>query len=184
MNPTPDYTAIAEKLYEYLKQCPSEPEVSVHELGHKVLNLPDADTDWWKVKHALEEVVAKEGKYRMDYSKHHGLTEGLLFNLDFVFVRKGRSIHSKESNIAKAFATANDVYGVRFFCYFYGMCVFETIYPPGLLVDPTWPPVYIVVDKSLVVRWSTQEESVEIFEQEEGIIRNNGQEKRRWHSNV
>ena len=158
------------KMYEYLKICPQGTETSVSELGVKVLRLPFIDTDWWQYMEALEEVVKKDGRYRMDYSKHHGLCEGLPFNLDFVFLKKGQSIHAKESKIAKSFATANDLYGVHFFCYYRGWCVFEITTPPGVLVDPAWPPTYIIVDESMKARLSTEDESTEIWEQEKNSL--------------
>lgn len=165
-----NYKRIAEQLYSHLKQCPPETEISVSELGKKVLNLPFTDTDWWAVMDALDKVVAEDGAYRMDYSKHHGLVEGLPFNLDFVFIKKGKSLHAKESRIAKAFAKANNICGVRFHCYYIGWCVFETVSPPGVLVDPAWPPTYIIVDDLFEARWSTEQESENIWKQEQMYV--------------
>lgn len=75
--------------------------------------------------------------------------------------------HTTETKIAKRFATENGCYGIRFLCYSKDCCVFETVFPPGLLVDPAWPPTYIIVDDLLEVRWSTEEESESIWEQEQ-----------------
>ena len=153
-------------MFKYLLSRETIFETSVSQLGMKVLKMDFKEMDWWPVMDALEKVVAKDGRYRMDYSKHHGLTEGLPYNLDFVFVKKGKSIHTKESKIAKAFATANDLYGIRFFCYYCGWCVFEITSPPGLLVDPAWPPTYIIVDGLMKARFSEEKESIAIWEQE------------------
>ena len=160
------YYDAAKKMFKYLLSRETIFETSVSQLGMKVLKMDFKEMDWWPVMDALEKVVAKDGRYRMDYSKHHGLTEGLPYNLDFVFVKKGKSIHTKESKIAKAFATANDLYGIRFFCYYCGWCVFEITSPPGLLVDPAWPPTYIIVDGLMKARFSEEKESIAIWEQE------------------
>ena len=160
------YYDAAKKMFKYLLSRETIFETSVSQLGMKVLKMDFKEMDWWPVMDALEKVVAKDGRYRMDYSKHHGLTEGLPYNLDFVFVKKGKSIHTKESKIAKAFATANDLYGIRFFCYYCGWCVFEITSPPGLLVDPAWPPTYISVDGLMKARFSEEKESIAIWEQE------------------
>lgn len=160
------YYDAAKKMFKYLLSRETIFETSVSQLGMKVLKMDFKEMDWWPVMDALEKVVAKDGRYRMDYSKHHGLTEGLPYNLDFVFVKKGKSIHTKESKIAKAFATANDLYGIRFFCYYCEWCVFEITSPPGLLVDPAWPPTYIIVDGLMKARFSEEKESIAIWEQE------------------
>ncbi len=166
MEKEPNYLDIARQLYKYLQECPPETETCVSQLGMKVLNLPFAETDWWAVMEELNKVVKDDGRFRMDYSKHHGLTEGLPFNLDFVFIEKGKSIHSKESRIAKSFATANNLYGIQFFCYYCGWCVFEITSDPNIFVDPAWPPTYIIVDEKMKARFSTKEEATAIWEQE------------------
>ena len=76
--------------------------------------------------------------------------------------------HSKQSKAAKQFATANNCYGCRFNCCWYRLCVFEIIHAPGILVDPTWPPTYIIVDEQMNARWSTEDEgaSIEIASRE------------------
>lgn len=71
--------------------------------------------------------------------------------------------HIKETQAAKKFADKNDIYGIRFLCFYKDWCVFGTTNPPGLLVDPAWPPVYIIVEKNLNVRWSNDSEGEEIY---------------------
>lgn len=71
--------------------------------------------------------------------------------------------HIKETQSAKRFANENDLYGIRFICFFKDWCIFSTTYPPGLLVDPAWPPIYIIVEKDLTSRWSVEEEGIEIY---------------------
>jgi hypothetical protein len=160
------YSDAAKKMFDYLLSRGANFEISVSRLGMRVLKMDFKEMDWGAIMQALEKVVADDGRCRMDYSKHHGLTEGLPYNLDFVFVKKGKSIHTKESKIAKAFATANDLYGIRFFCYYCGWCVFEITSPPGLLIDPAWPPTYIIVDDLMKARFSEEKESIAIWEQE------------------
>ena len=160
------YTDAAKKMFDYLLNCPPEYKISVARLGMKVLKMDFKEMDWGAIMQALVKVVADDARYRMDFSKHHDLTERLPYNLDFVFVIKGKSIHTKESKIAKAFATANDLHGIHFFCYYCEWCVFEITSPPGLLIDPAWPPTYIIVDDQIKPRFSTEEESIAIWEQE------------------
>ena len=54
-------------------------------------------------------------------------------------------------------------------CYYCGWCVFEITSPPGVLVDPAWPPTYIVVDDLMKARFSEEKESIAIWEQERDI---------------
>ena len=75
----------------------------------------------------------------------------------------GGNSHIKETQAAKRFANENDIYGIRYLCNFKDWCIFGLTYPPGVLVDPAWPPVYIIVEKDLTVRWSIEEEGVEIY---------------------
>lgn len=75
----------------------------------------------------------------------------------------GGNSHIKETQAAKKFANENNIYGVRFLCKYKDWCVFGSTYPPGFLVDPAWPPSYIIVEKNLSVRWSAEEESIEIY---------------------
>ena len=76
----------------------------------------------------------------------------------------GGNSHIKETQAAKRFANEIGIYGIRFLCFYKDWCVFGTTLPPGLLADMAWPPVYIIVKKDLSVRWSKDEEGIEIFE--------------------
>lgn len=75
----------------------------------------------------------------------------------------GGNTHLKETQAAKRFANENSLYGIRFLCFYKDWCVFGTTYPPGLLVDPAWPPAYIIVEKNLNARWSHDNEGEEIY---------------------
>ena len=81
----------------------------------------------------------------------------------------GGNTHIKETQAAKRFANENDLYGIKFVCFYKDWCIFVTTYPQGLLVDPAWPPTYIIVEKDLSARWSIEEESVEIYNHLESI---------------
>ena len=35
---------------------------------------------------------------------------------------------------------------------------------PGIVIDPTYPPTYIIVEEDMTVRYSTSEEGEEIFD--------------------
>ena len=81
----------------------------------------------------------------------------------------GGNSHIKQTQAAKRFANENDIYGIRFLACFKDWHVFGVTYPPGLLVDPAWPPMYIIVEKDLSVRWSEEDEGEEIFRYLESI---------------
>ena len=145
------YYDAAKKMFKYLLSRENIFETSVSQLGMKVLKsfaaairMKDEGSILSCDIHAKKLRVLEEGAARL----------GL------------KSIHTKESKIAKAFATANDLYGIRFFCYYCGWCVFEITSPPGLLVDPAWPPTYIIVDGLMKARFSEEKESIAIWEQE------------------
>lgn len=71
--------------------------------------------------------------------------------------------HIKQTQAAKKFADKNDIYGIRFLCFYKDWCVFGTTLPPDVMADMAWPPVYIIVEKSLTTRWSTESEGEEIY---------------------
>lgn len=75
----------------------------------------------------------------------------------------GGNSHVKETQAAKRFANKNGLYSIRFLCFYKDWCIFGSTNPPGVLVDPAWPPIYIIVEKNLSVRWSIEEEGVEIY---------------------
>ena len=75
----------------------------------------------------------------------------------------GGNSHIKETQAAKKFADKLGVYGIRFLCFYKNWCVFGTTLPPGVVADMAWPPVYIIVEKNLVARWSNDSEGEEIY---------------------
>lgn len=162
---------IASFIYEEMKKLPIGTEISVSELGEKALDkhpekngfIPVWD-DWWPVMDALRKIMHKERKLRMDFTKHELLYEGLPFNIPFVLLRWGQRIYANEAKIARRFAKDNELYGVRFLVYLYDKWVFSIISEPGILVDPAYPPTYIIVEEDMTVRFSTPEEAEEIFE--------------------
>ena len=77
--------------------------------------------------------------------------------------------HIKETQAAKRFANENDMYGIRFLARYKEWHIFDVTYPPGLLVDPAWPPLYIIVEKDLTVRWSEEVEGEDIYHYLESI---------------
>lgn len=162
---------IASFIYEEMKKIPIGTEISVSELGEKALEkhpeknvfIPVWD-DWWPVMDALRKILHKERKLRMDFTKHELLYEGLPFNIPFVLLRWGQRIYANEAKIARKFAKDNGLYGIRFLVYFYDKWVFSITSEPGIVVDPAYPPIYIIVEKDMTVRFSTPEEAEEIFE--------------------
>lgn len=74
------------------------------------------------------------------------------------------NMHIKETQAAKRFANENDIYGIRFLVRYKDWYVFDLLYPPGMLVDPAWPPVYIIVDNKLSARLSNDEEGLVIHD--------------------
>ena len=169
MNSEPDYR-IAQILYDKMKQLPIGTELSVSELGmmalkevHDEVTMPVFD-DWWPVMDALRKIMHKERKLRMDFTKHELLCEGLPFNIPFVLLKWGQRIYAKEIKVARKFAKDNGLYGVRFLVYFYDKWVFMITHEPGIVIDPTYPPTYIIVEEDMTVRYSTSEEGEEIFD--------------------
>lgn len=160
---------IGQILYEKMKTLPIGTEMSVSELGMMALGDTTTDEgvvpmcdDWWPVMDALRKIMHKERKLRMDFTKHEMLCEGLPFNIPFVLLRWGQRIYSSEAKIARKFAKENGLYGVRFLVYLYDKWVFSITSEPGIVVDPAYPPTYIIVEEDLTVRFSTAEESEEI----------------------
>ena len=60
------YYDAAKKMFKYLLSRETIFETSVSQLGMKVLKMDFKEMDWWPVMDALEKVVAKDGRYRMD----------------------------------------------------------------------------------------------------------------------
>lgn len=162
---------IALILYEKMKTLPVGTELSVSELG--MMALEEASTDdglipmydnWWTAMDALRKIMHKERKLRMDFTKHELLCEGLPFNIPFVLLGWGQRIYANEAKIARKFAKENGLYGVKFLVYLYDKWVFSITSESGILIDPAFPPTYIIVEEDLSVRFSMPEEGEEIFE--------------------
>lgn len=113
---------IAQILYDKMKTLPIGTEMSVSELSLIALEEYQAEDgfpmfDLWNVMNALRYMMNKERKLRMDFTKHDFLCEGLPFNIPFVLLKWGQRIYTKETRIARSFAKANSLYGVKFVCY-------------------------------------------------------------------
>ena len=164
------YIEVASFIYEKMKTLPIGTEISVSEVGELALeDHPDENglipifDDWWPVMDALRKIMHKERKLRMDFTKHELLCEGLPFNIPFVLLGWGQRIYAKEIKIARRFAKENGLYGVKFLVYFYDKWVFMITDEPGIVVDPAYPPTYIIVEENMEVRFSTVDEAIEIF---------------------
>ena len=161
---------IASFIYEEMKTLPIGTEIAVSEVGELALEkhpeknvyIPTWD-DWWPIMEALRKTMHKERKLRMDFTKHELLYEGLPFNIPFVLLKWGQRIYSNEAKFARKFAKENGLYGVRFLVYLYDRWVFSITSEPGILVDPAYPPTYIIVEEDMTVRFSTPKEAEEIF---------------------
>lgn len=166
-----DDIKIAHILYEKMKSLPIGTEISVSELGmialeeHPVENghVPMFD-DWWSVMDALRSIMNKERKLRMDFTKHELLCEGLPFNIPFVLLKWGQRIYNPYAKVARKFAKEQGLYGVRFLVYFYDKWAFMITHEPDIVVDPAYPPTYILVGNDMSVRFSTAQEGEEIYE--------------------
>lgn len=138
-----------------------------------VMNLEDLAADagfvnldiqeWIEIRQHLEKLLKADGRYKIDFSKGNGFVLGLPQVYDFVFLKKRQSVHNNETKVAKAFADKENVYGIKYIMFWCGICYFQIINAPGILVDPAFPPKYIVVDENMKARWSSEEESVEMY---------------------
>lgn len=121
---------IAQILYDKIKTLPIGTEISVSELSLIALEEHQTEDvlpmfDLWNVMNALRYMINKERKLRMDFTKHELLCEGLPFNIPFVLLKWGQRIYTKEARIARSFAKANSLYGVKFVCYLDEKWVFQ-----------------------------------------------------------
>lgn len=165
-----NHIKVASIIYGKMKMLPIGTELSVSEIGLMALEehpiaeglVPIWD-DWWPVMDALRKIMHKERKLRMDFTKHELLCEGLPFNIPFALLGWGQRIYAKEIKVARRFAKENGLYGVRFLVYFYDKWVFMITDEPGIVVDPAYPPTYIIVEENMEVRFSTVDEAIEIF---------------------
>jgi hypothetical protein len=151
---------LGEATYEKLCSEGKQNEPWMQDLNDVILNF-DA---WWNIIEPFDECVKKDGRFRLDYTKTEGLCLGLPYNIPFVLLKKGQSIHAKESRAAKQFASEHDLYGIMFICYWEGEWAFAITHDPQVLVDPAFPPTYIMVDEELKARFSTQKEGEQIYD--------------------
>ena len=94
--PQPDYDAIAQQAYEWLKKRRAKGEISTSEVVMKVMGLKWKDLDEFekadefllKADDALLRLIERENKYVADFSAYEGLYIGLPYNIPFVFRKK------------------------------------------------------------------------------------------------
>jgi len=92
----PDYNAIAQQAYEWLKKRRAKGEISTSEVVMKVMGLKWKDLDEFekadefllKADDALLRLIERENEYIADFSAYEGLTVGLSYNIPFVFRKK------------------------------------------------------------------------------------------------
>lgn len=92
----PDYNAIAQQAYEWLKKRRAKGEISTSEVVMKVMGLKWKDLDEFekadefllKADDALLRLIERENEYIADFSAYEGLTVGLPYNIPFVFRKK------------------------------------------------------------------------------------------------
>lgn len=160
---------IAQILYNKMKTLSIGTEISVSELSLIALEEHQTEDgfpmfDLWNVMNALRYMMNKERKLRMDFTKHDFLCEGLPFHIPFVLLKWGQRIYTKEARIARSFAKANSLYGVKFVCYLDEKWVFRITNKPGSVVDPAYPPKYIIVTEEGEVQFSTPEEGNDVYQ--------------------
>lgn len=92
----PDYNAIAQQAYEWLKKRRAKGEISTSEVVMKVMGLKWKDLDEFekadefllKADDALLRLIERENEYIADFSAYEGMTVGLSYNIPFVFRKK------------------------------------------------------------------------------------------------
>lgn len=92
----PDYGAIAQKAYEWLKKRHGKGEISTSEVVMKVMGLKWKDLDDFekadeflmKADDALLRLIKKENDYVADFSAYKGMCVGLPYSIPFVFRKK------------------------------------------------------------------------------------------------
>ena len=94
--PQPDYDAIAQQAYEWLKKRRAKGEISTFEVlmkingykwGSKELEQLE-DLDLFEVHDRLLRLIKKEKKYVADFSAYDDQCVGLPFDIPFVFRKK------------------------------------------------------------------------------------------------
>lgn len=94
--PQPDYDAIAQQAYEWLKKRRVKGEISTSEVVMKVMGLKWKDLDEFekadefllKADDALLRLIERENEYVANFSAYEGMTVGLPYNIPFVFLKK------------------------------------------------------------------------------------------------
>ena len=89
----PDYEAIAQKAYEWLKKRRAKGEISSSEVVMKVMGLKRKDLDDFdraedflmKADDALLRLIEKENEYVADFTAYEDMCVGLPYNIPFVF---------------------------------------------------------------------------------------------------
>jgi len=94
--PQPDYDAIAQQAYEWLKKRRAKGEISTFEVlmkingykwGSKELEQLE-ELDLFEVHGRLLRLIKKEKEYVADFSAYEGQYIGLPYNIPFVFRKK------------------------------------------------------------------------------------------------
>ena len=94
--PLPDYDAIAQQAYEWLKKRRAKGEISTFEVlmkingykwGSKELKQLE-ELDLFEVHGRLLRLIKKEKEYVADFSAYEGMYIGLPYNIPFVFRKK------------------------------------------------------------------------------------------------
>lgn len=92
----PDYDAIAQQAYEWLKKRRAKREISTFEVlmkingykwGSKELEQLE-ELDLFEVHGRLLRLIERENEYVADFSAYEGMTVGLPYNIPFVFRKK------------------------------------------------------------------------------------------------
>ena len=92
----PDYEAIAQKAYEWLKKRRAKSEISTSDVVLKVMGLKwkdlydfeNADEFLMNANDALLRLIKKENEYVADFSAYEGMCVGLPYDIPFVFRKK------------------------------------------------------------------------------------------------
>ena len=94
--PQPDYDAIAQQAYEWLKKRRAKGEISTFEVlmkingykwGSKELKQLE-ELDLFEIHGRLLRLIKKGKEYVADFSAYEGMTVGLPYNIPFVFRKK------------------------------------------------------------------------------------------------
>lgn len=163
-NYIPSIEEVANAMFESLIKYPCGSVMNLEELAAEAGFVNLDIHEWIEIQQYLEKLLKADGRYKIDYSKGNGFVLGLPQVYDFVFLKKGQSVHYKETTAARAFADKENVYGIRYIMFWCGICYFHILRAPGIVVDPAFPPKYIVVEENMKARWSSDKESLEMYD--------------------